>query len=193
MVIFFRYHFIKGLLSILSFFLLTYQTFAQTTETLSSGAFIINMGVTPPTVNNSLKPYGLVYAMLKNFSGPVKWVINPTKPKDGTDFTYNGVQYKAGTFIIPAESRTAVVNSLIASWQSQGVVGGSAPFTYSWTTTGGSGLTPTNQNQTGLTDGSYTVLVTDTKDCTATATYALNYANPAPTKPGAITKNQNKV
>lgn len=123
MVIFFRYHFIRSLLSILSFFLLTYQTFAQTTETLSSGAFIINMGVTPPTVNNSLKPYGLVYAALKNFSGPVKWVINPTKAKDGTDFTYNGVQYKGGTFIIPAEARTAAVNSLITSWQSQGVVG----------------------------------------------------------------------
>ncbi len=64
------------------------------------------------------------------------------------------LQWGTVQFIIPAESRTAAVNSLIASWQSQGVVGGTAPFTYSWTTTGGSGLTPTNQNQTGLSDGS---------------------------------------
>jgi hypothetical protein len=114
---------LKQFFFLLFFLGLSFGVLAQTTETISTGSFIINMGVTPQTVGNALKPYGLVYAMLKNFSGPIKWVIEPTKAKDGTDFTYNGVAYKGGTFIIPAEARNAAVNSFISTWQGQGVVG----------------------------------------------------------------------
>ncbi len=113
----------QGLSIVLLLLGINIPTFAQTTETLSSGAFVINMGVTPPTANNALKPYGLLYEILKNNSGPIKWVISPTKLKDGVDFTYNGVEYRGGTFIIPAEARTASVNAAITSWQGQGVVG----------------------------------------------------------------------
>jgi SdrD B-like domain len=90
----------------------TLSTSAQT-ETLGTGAYIINMGVVPQTRNNALKPYGLVYDLLKNYNVQIKWVINQTKVKDGADFTYNGVQYKGGTFIIPAQYRTSAVNSRI--------------------------------------------------------------------------------
>ena len=51
---------------------------AQTDETIPAGSFIINMGVEPQTVNNGLRPYGLVYALLKA-QVPVKWVIRPGK------------------------------------------------------------------------------------------------------------------
>jgi hypothetical protein len=103
----------------------------QTNETLSSGSYIINMGKSPQTTNNALRPYGMVYDLLKNYQVPIKWVINPTKGKDGTDFTHNGVTYKGGAFIIPAEYRTSGVNSRISYWQGQGVVGAStvAPIT----------------------------------------------------------------
>jgi Bacterial Ig domain/Cadherin-like domain/SdrD B-like domain len=103
--------------------LLTNKSFSQT-ETLAPGSFIINMGATNPnTIANGLKPYGLVYDLIRNYSVPVKWVISQTKLKDGIDFTYNGVQYKGGTFIIPAEFRSAAVNSRITFWTGQGVVG----------------------------------------------------------------------
>ncbi|TAD83584.1 MAG: hypothetical protein EAY75_14655 [Bacteroidetes bacterium] len=104
---------------------------AQTTETIASGSFIINMGQTPQTVNNGLKPYGLLYDLLKNNSVPIKWVINPAKTKDGVDFTHNGVNYAGGTFIIPAGFRTTDVNNRIIFWQGQGVVGATsvAPLT----------------------------------------------------------------
>jgi SprB repeat len=104
---------------------------AQTTETIASGSFIINMGQTPQTVNNGLKPYGLLYDLLKNYSVPIKWVINTTKGKDGVDFTHNGINYAGGTFIIPAGNRTAAVNARITFWQGQGVVGATsvAPLT----------------------------------------------------------------
>jgi hypothetical protein len=83
-------------------------------ETLSTGSYIINMGVVPQTRANALKPYGLVYDLLKTYHVPVKWVISQTKIKDGADFTYNSVDYKGGTFIIPAEYMTATVNSRIS-------------------------------------------------------------------------------
>lgn len=82
-------------------------------ETLSTGSYIINMGVVPQTQSNALKPYGLVYDLLKNHNVQVKWVISQSKLKDGADFTYNGAEYKGGTFIIPAQYRTAAVNNRI--------------------------------------------------------------------------------
>lgn len=94
------------------------------TETFASGSFIVNMGASNPnTIANGLKPYGMIYDLLKNYTVPVKWVIGTGKVKDGVDFTYNGIQYRGGTFIIPNFYRTAAVDARIAYWQSQGVVG----------------------------------------------------------------------
>jgi len=103
--------------------LFAYSGFAQI-ETFSSGSFIINMGATNPnTIGNGLKPYGLIYDLVRNYNVPVKSVINPTKVKDGVDFTYNGVQYKGGTFLIQAQYRSVAVNNRITYWIGQGVVG----------------------------------------------------------------------
>ena len=102
------------------FFIKTYAA----NETLASGAFIINMGATNPgTIANSIKPYGLIYDIIRNYNVPVKFIVNPSKSKDGVDFTYNGVQYKGGTFVIKSEYRTAAVNSRITYWMGLGVVG----------------------------------------------------------------------
>lgn len=55
------------------------------------------------------------------------------------------------------------------------VIGGSSPFTYSWT--GSSGFTSALQNpQVG--SGSYSVTVTDNNSCTATAAIGVNAAQP---------------
>ncbi len=91
-------------------------------ETMPVGSVIINMGVDPQTINNSLKPYGLVHELLRKHNVPVRWVINSSKPKDGADFLINGVVYAGGTFIIPAQYITADVQSTINSWKAQGVV-----------------------------------------------------------------------
>ncbi len=92
-------------------------------EVIPTGSFIINMGITPQTINNGLKPYGLVYDLIKNHYVPIKWVINTSKLKDSSDFTHNGIAYRGGPFIIPAAYRTAAVNARIAYWQSLGVIG----------------------------------------------------------------------
>ena len=96
---------------------------AASTETLSSGSFIINMGITPQTFGNGLKPYGMLFDIIVNQSVPIKWVIEPTKAKDGTDFTYNGINYKGGSFIIPSEYITSAITARISYWQTQGVQG----------------------------------------------------------------------
>jgi SprB repeat len=93
------------------------------TESMSAGSYIINMGVPSQTINNALRPYGMIYDLTKNHQVPIRWVINPNKDKDGVDFTFNGVSYKGGPFIIPAEFRTSAVNARITYWQGQGVVG----------------------------------------------------------------------
>ena len=48
--------------------------------------------------------------------------------------------------------------------------GAAGPYTFAWT---GSGVNPTSQNQTGLTVGAYSVIVTAANGCTATANFAL--------------------
>src|SRR6478736_6459835 len=91
-------------------------------ETIPTGSFIINMGVTPQTIGNGLKPYGLIYDLVKNDGVPIKWVINPGKVKDGIDFSHNGIDYRGGTFIIPAPYRTSAVNAKITTYQGMGVI-----------------------------------------------------------------------
>ncbi|MEJ7609773.1 MAG: Ig-like domain-containing protein [Ferruginibacter sp.] len=113
----------RYMLPVITFLAISLKLNAQT-ETLPSGSFIINMGATNPnTVANGLKPYGLIYDLMRNYNVPVKWVISPTKVKDGVDFTYNGASFKGGTFIIPAQFRTVAVNSRITYWTGLGVVG----------------------------------------------------------------------
>lgn len=111
-------------LVIICFLLFFYAPHASAQQdTLKTGSFIINMGVTPQTIANGLKPYGLVYDLVKNYKVPVKWIINTGKTKDGIDFTHNGISYRGGTFIVPFEFRTPAVNSVISSWETQGVIG----------------------------------------------------------------------
>lgn len=92
-------------------------------ESISSGSFIINMGVSPQTNANALQPYGMIYDLIRNYDVPVKWAIKASKVKDGTDFTYNSVSYKSGAFIVPAAFISPTVASRISYWQSQGVSG----------------------------------------------------------------------
>ena len=108
---------------VLLFFLLlsTFLVQAQTSEVIPKGSKIINMGVTPQTVANGLKPYGLVYALLKA-NIPIKWVINQNKLKDGIDFSHNGVDYRGSAFIVQASFLSPNIITLINTWTAKGVI-----------------------------------------------------------------------
>jgi hypothetical protein len=99
------------------------QAVASGTQTIPSGSFIINMGIVPQSFSNALKPYGMIYELTNTHNVPVKWVIEPTKSKDGNDFTHNGVNYRSGAFIIPAPFITPEITTVINNWVSAGVVG----------------------------------------------------------------------
>jgi hypothetical protein len=110
--------------SLLVFVLLLAANVQAAVEKIPSGSFIINMGIEPQTVQNGLKPYGLVYEMLQVHHVPVKWVINPAKAsRSEPDFTYNNMAYKGGCFVISAAYRTSGVDEAIQKWIAKGVVG----------------------------------------------------------------------
>lgn len=113
----------RRIVAILVLLLFCFVKANSQTEAFSSGAFIVNMGVVPQNVGNALKPYGMVYDLIKNYKIPIKWVISPTKLKDGIDFTYSGIDYKGGPFIVASEYRSPTIDARIAYWQTQGVVG----------------------------------------------------------------------
>lgn len=84
-----------------------------------AGSCVVDMGI--PTTNAGLKPYGLIFDLVKNYQVPVYWSINPDKVKDGIDFSVNGVDYRGGPFIIPAEY-VSIAQPAITLWRSRGAV-----------------------------------------------------------------------
>jgi hypothetical protein len=118
---------LKTLFLVLSASLLQFFATAQGNTTFESGSYIVNMGshanVVSTDISHELKPYGMVYDLLKNYSVPVNVVINQSKVKDGVDFTYNGVSYKGGTLVIDKKYISSSVASRISYWNTQGVLG----------------------------------------------------------------------
>jgi len=111
------------LMAVLFTFITDLNLFCQNPiKTFSAGSYIIDMGQPTQTIDNGLKPYGLVYQLIITAVTPVNWAINSSKVKDGIDFTYNCKNYKGGSFIIASEYITASVLTLINTWKSKGVV-----------------------------------------------------------------------
>jgi hypothetical protein len=57
------------------------------------------------------------------------------------------------------------------------ITGGTSVYTYNWTTSNGAGLVQGQQDQTGLTVGSYSVVVTDGNSCSITKSFTLTSPN----------------
>ena len=57
------------------------------------------------------------------------------------------------------------------------ITGGTSVYTYNWTTSNGVGLVQGQQDQTGLTVGSYSVIVTDENGCSITKSFTLTSPN----------------
>ena len=115
--------------------LLAKKTTAKTSSTFdfAAGAAVIDMGIIPQTVNNGLKPYGLIYALVAN-GIPVNWIINPDKSfviasskVDQIDLSVTGKtsrtgniltgnkDLKAGPLLIAAEYMN-VAGPIIEAW-----------------------------------------------------------------------------
>jgi hypothetical protein len=91
-------------------------------KTFAPGAYIIDMGQETQTIENGLKPYGLVYRLIVTQGIPVEWAILSGKAKDAADFKAGNKTYRAGSFIVAGERVTPQVETLIAAWRNKGVV-----------------------------------------------------------------------
>ncbi len=92
-------------------------------DTIHAGSYIVDMGVSPQAFGNGLKPFGLIFDIVRNYHVPIEWVINPDKSLYGTDFTLDGIDYKGGPFVIEAEYFDNTLDNRIKYWETQGVVG----------------------------------------------------------------------
>lgn len=109
-------------LALLAILLVLHNTAMGQSALIKEGSIIIDMGVSPQTESNALKPYGLVYALIAEHFTPVYWSINPNKSKDGIDFTIDGQDFSGGPFIVSADYLTTAVVAEIAEWEAQGVI-----------------------------------------------------------------------
>ena len=111
----------------------------SSTETFVSGAYIIDAGysgtATKQTIAQGIKPYGLIYALVKA-KVPVQWVINSAKGAisqtlgnaaadftfdcDGSGSAYASKAYSTGAFVIPKEF-AAQAKDIVATWTAKGV------------------------------------------------------------------------
>ena len=92
-------------------------------EVLAKGSYAINMGVSPQTEENALKPYGFIYELLTKHPVEIKWVINPEKKKDGIDFSLKEEDFRSGSFVIPVSYITEELNETISDWEKKGIIG----------------------------------------------------------------------
>jgi len=93
----------------------------------TAGSILVDMGVLPQTYGNGLKPYGMLYDLIRNYDVPVKWLIKSGKHIDpvtssfDADFTIGSKTYKGGPFLIDSGFLSSAVRSRLSFWQGQGV------------------------------------------------------------------------
>ncbi len=83
-----------------------------------------------------------------------------------------GGSYLNGAVLVPAIANNTGNGSASITYIVPGVGGGTPPYTYSWSPSGG-----TNITATGLSAGIYTLTVTDSNGCSVTATATITQPN----------------
>src|SRR6185369_17225254 len=85
------------------------------------GALIVDLGTTPQSQGNALKPYGLAYDLVKNQKIPLIWAYKANKTLNtDLDFSVDGRSFRSSAFVIPAAFVKAA-QPTVAKWTAQGV------------------------------------------------------------------------
>ncbi len=148
--------------------------------TASSGA---NGTVTPAGTSNVVSGTNKTYTITANGGYTIANVLvdGSSVGAVGT-YTFTGVTTThtiSASFVAvsgcTAPSLSAVITKVTCKGSSTGAInltatGGTAPYTYAWSKPG---FTATTEDLTGLVAGTYTVVVTATGGCTATANYVV--------------------
>jgi len=102
--------------------------------------------------------------------GPGKYTLTLTdnSESDGggaCEYTWSYELVEPSAMVINGSVTNLICNGDKNGQIAINVTGGAGDYSYNWTTADGSGLIATNQNQTGLSGGTYSVVVTDGKGC----------------------------
>jgi hypothetical protein len=84
--------------------------------TISSGSYVVDMGVNATVKPNGLRPYGMIHELVKYYGVPVIWVVHEGKEKDAIDYSIGGFDYRGGIFIIEKGFITPAVQTVINGW-----------------------------------------------------------------------------
>ncbi|HYQ03073.1 MAG TPA: Ig-like domain-containing protein [Polyangiaceae bacterium] len=85
------------------------------------GALIVDLGTTPQTQGNALKPYGLAYDLVKNQKIPLIWAYNTSKTANtDVDFSVDGRAFRGSAFVIPG-AFVKSAQTTVSKWIAQGV------------------------------------------------------------------------
>ncbi|HUR66989.1 MAG TPA: HYR domain-containing protein [Chitinophagaceae bacterium] len=136
------------------------------------------------TRNNNVTVTGIAASGTGNISGTL---TNTTAAPVTVTFTITpvdasgcfGTPITATVLVNPQHQVSGSVTQPTTCVSADGAInitmtGSPGPYTFAWTTNGGSGLNPTSEDQTGLTIGQYTVVVTDQgTGCPQTAIFTL--------------------
>lgn len=90
------------------------KSFSQIT--IPSGSYIIDMGASPATKPDGVRPYGMIHELVKFYNAQIYWVIRDNKTKDAVDYTIEGNAYKGGLFIIPGNLIDNTLETAITGW-----------------------------------------------------------------------------
>ncbi len=107
---------------------------SSTSTDFPTGSLIIDMGASPQTISNGLKPYGFVYELLTTHKIPVAWAIKDGKASMGaSDFTVSNVvdintnatiaskTFAGSSFIISGDFAGDLPAARLTYWKGQGV------------------------------------------------------------------------
>ena len=119
------------LMTFLALMITSTVVLGQGPTSFAAGAAVIDMGISPQTDNNALKPYGLVFALVEE-GIPVNWIIDEAKTYgngsidrnekvDDSDLAVSNAVFTnkplyGGPFLIKAQYMTAATKTFISNW-----------------------------------------------------------------------------
>jgi hypothetical protein len=176
---------------------LTTSVVNQTCSGINNGSATVNAtgGTAPYSYNWSGTPTGDGTPTITGLAGG-SYSVTVTDAKGCTAVT-SVVVSQAAPLTLSATSVRPTCPPSVENLGNDGSItltvnGGTTPYGFAWTASGG-GIIPggqsTNQNLTLLIAGTYSVTVTDANTCTATTSVTLTNINPNPVKPVVIKNN----
>ena len=175
-----------------------YQTLAQPTQVVASfavtnpvchGGSDGSITITPSggTPSYTFSVNGGVFDVNPNFTGLAAGNYNVVVQDNNSCLrSYNSTLYEPADIVITTTPINPTCPESTNGSIGVSVTGGTGPYGYFWTTSDGSGIVQGAQNQSNLTPGTYTLLLTDAHSCSKSINVTLTAQNLSPV-PGIST------